>query len=101
LFFIHWLFQRRFVFDHPTLKASPAEEETPDSDMEYDEAEDTRLRKKPKKMPAKKAGKVAKGENFWGRVNEWFKVKVAERGSSLTGPRWKRYVSAPISRRIE
>ncbi|KAJ7706641.1 hypothetical protein B0H14DRAFT_3026101 [Mycena olivaceomarginata] len=43
-------------------------------------------------MPAKKAGKVAKGENFWGRVDEWFKVEMAERGSSLTGPKWKSYV---------
>ncbi|KAJ7820145.1 hypothetical protein B0H14DRAFT_2600130 [Mycena olivaceomarginata] len=51
-----------------------------------------RLRKKPKKMPAKKAGKVAKGENFWGRVDEWFKAEVAERGSSLTGPKWKSYI---------
>ncbi|KAJ7721579.1 hypothetical protein B0H14DRAFT_3170309 [Mycena olivaceomarginata] len=84
-----WRADRRFVFDHPTLKASPAEEEAPDSDIEYDEGEDTRLRKKPKKMPAKKAGKVAKGENFWGRVDEWFKAEVAERGSSLTGPKWK------------
>jgi hypothetical protein len=83
--------QRRFVFENPTLKAAPAEEEAPDSDIEYDEAEETRPRKKPKKTPAKKAGKIAKGENFWGRVDEWFKSEVAERGSSLTGPKWKRY----------
>ncbi|KAJ7830248.1 hypothetical protein B0H14DRAFT_3872708 [Mycena olivaceomarginata] len=92
IYTVHAVLLRRFVFDHPTLKASPAEEEAPDSDIEYDEGEDARLRKKPKKMPAKKAGKVAKGENFWGRVDEWFKAEVAERGSSLTGPKWKSYI---------
>ncbi|KAJ7935000.1 hypothetical protein B0H13DRAFT_1854708 [Mycena leptocephala] len=85
IYTVHAVLLRRFLFDHPTLKASPAEEETPDSDIEYDDAEDARPRKKPKKTPAKKAGKVAKGENFWGRVDEWFKKEVAERGSSVSG----------------
>ncbi|KAJ7331054.1 hypothetical protein DFH08DRAFT_966797 [Mycena albidolilacea] len=96
IYTVHAVLLRRFVFENPTLKAAPAEEEAPDSDIEYDEAEETRPRKKPKKTPAKKAGKIAKGENFWGRVDEWFKNEVAERGSSLTGPKWKSYVDQLI-----
>ncbi|KAJ7800322.1 hypothetical protein B0H14DRAFT_3490829 [Mycena olivaceomarginata] len=42
-------------------------------------------------LACRKSGKVAKGENFWGQVDEWFK-KVAERGSSLMGPKWRSYI---------
>jgi hypothetical protein len=41
-------------------------------------------------LACRESGKVAKGENFRGQVDEWFK-KVAERGSSLMGPKWRRY----------
>jgi hypothetical protein len=79
------------VFDNPCLKAAPVEEEAPNSDTEYDEAEDGRRKNKAKKTPPKTAGKIANTENFWGRVNEWFKEQIALRGFSLTGLWWKRY----------
>ncbi|KAK7032701.1 hypothetical protein R3P38DRAFT_3503251 [Favolaschia claudopus] len=87
---IHAVLLRRFVFDHPSLKRASAEDEEPESDAEYDEAEQRRPRKKAK------TGKVPKGENFWGRVDQWFKKQVEERGISLTGPKWKSYVDQLI-----
>ncbi|KAJ7833089.1 hypothetical protein B0H14DRAFT_3462898 [Mycena olivaceomarginata] len=35
-------------------------------------------------LACRKSGKVAKGENFWGQADEWFK-KVAERGWIQSG----------------
>ncbi|KAJ7483663.1 hypothetical protein FB451DRAFT_1555558 [Mycena latifolia] len=79
IYTVHAVLLRRFVFDHPSLKAAPVEEE-----------------KKPKKTPVKRGGKVAKGENFWGQIDEWFKREVAVRGLSLTGAQWKTYVDQLI-----
>ncbi|KAJ7677010.1 hypothetical protein DFH06DRAFT_1317608 [Mycena polygramma] len=96
IYTVHAALLRRFVFDHPTLKAAPTEEEVPDSDVEYDAAEEQRPKKKVKKTKQPKVGKLAKGEDFWGRVDEWFKEQIALRGTSLTGPKWRSYVDELI-----
>ncbi|KAJ6473440.1 hypothetical protein C8R47DRAFT_1295169 [Mycena vitilis] len=87
---VHAVLLRRFVFDNPTLKAVPLEPEEPDSDIEYDEAEEARPRKKAKL--AKSRGKLGKAENFWGRMDEWMAGHIAERGSSLTAPKWRSFI---------
>ncbi|KAK7007079.1 hypothetical protein R3P38DRAFT_3212714 [Favolaschia claudopus] len=87
IYTIHAVLLRRFVFDNPSLKkATAAEEEELESDVDHDEAEERRVRKKPK------LGRIARGANFWGGVDNWFKKQISERGSSLTGPKWKSYV---------
>ncbi|KAJ6455122.1 hypothetical protein C8R47DRAFT_1082857 [Mycena vitilis] len=91
IYTIHAVLLRRFVFDNPSLQTAPVEEETPDSDAEYDEAEAVHPKKKAKMLPAKR-GKLAKAENFWGRVDLWLKDEVAECGASLLGPKWRSYV---------
>ncbi|KAK6985096.1 hypothetical protein R3P38DRAFT_2805827 [Favolaschia claudopus] len=74
-------------FVYLTAAAAAEEEEADDSDVDYDQAEERRTRKR-----AKKSGKVGKGGNFWGSVDSWFKKQVKERGSTLTGSKWKSYV---------
>jgi hypothetical protein len=41
------------------------------------------------KRPRTQVGRIAKGEDFWGRVDAFFVEKIAQMGRSLTGPRWK------------
>ncbi|KAK7027824.1 hypothetical protein R3P38DRAFT_2940391 [Favolaschia claudopus] len=91
IYTIHAVLLRRFVFDNPTLiTAAGAEEEDTeepeDSDLDYEEAEGRRSRKKAK------TGKIPKSASFWGGVDRWFKEEVDKRGSTLTGSKWKSYV---------
>jgi hypothetical protein len=41
------------------------------------------------KRPRTLVGRIAKGEDFWGRVDKWFVEMVAQYGRVLTGARWK------------
>ncbi|KAJ7147564.1 hypothetical protein C8R43DRAFT_1129793 [Mycena crocata] len=96
IYTVHAVLLRRFVFDNPSLKGLPVEEEEPDSDVEYDQAEFMRPKKKQKKAPVRKGGKIAKGDNFWGRMDEWFRKEVDARGTNLTSSKWKTYVDQLI-----
>ena len=43
--------------------------------------------------PVKKRGRVAKGEDFWSKVDAWFKAEIAARGKDLSSASWKECVS--------
>ncbi|KAJ7124729.1 hypothetical protein C8R43DRAFT_1135417 [Mycena crocata] len=96
IYTVHAVLLRRFVFDNPSLKGLPVEEEEPDSDVEYDQAELMRPKKRQKKAPARRGGKIARGDNLWGRMDEWFRKEVESRGMNLTSPKWKTYVDQLI-----
>ncbi|KAF8177639.1 hypothetical protein BJ912DRAFT_985719 [Pholiota molesta] len=44
----------------------------------------------------RKRGRIAHGEDFWSKVDAWFKEKIALWGSDFTGPDWKTYVDESI-----
>ncbi|PPQ83079.1 hypothetical protein CVT26_011919 [Gymnopilus dilepis] len=39
--------------------------------------------------PVKKCGMVAKGEDFWSKVDAWFKAEIASRGKDFSSASWK------------
>jgi hypothetical protein len=47
--------------------------------------------KKRKRTPAK--GRIAQGDDFWLRVDNWFKEKIDSWGTDFSGVNWKRYVN--------
>lgn len=42
-----------------------------------------------KRKGAKVVGKVAKGEDFWGKVDAYFAALVGKYGRDLAGVRWR------------
>ncbi|CAK5270512.1 unnamed protein product [Mycena citricolor] len=79
---------RRFVYDHPEIVNAAVDSD----DIENEDPSTSEER------PAKRAraGRTAKGEDFWGRVEEWFKKEMAVRGSNWTSASWKRYIDQVI-----
>ncbi|KAK6992395.1 hypothetical protein R3P38DRAFT_2570471 [Favolaschia claudopus] len=83
----HLALLRRFAFDNPDLASAPAS--APAS---------TPTPRKRARVPAGKGknkprgGRIAAGEDFWGRVDEFFRKEVEDRGTNLTGPKWKPYI---------
>lgn len=82
-----WI-QRKFALDNPALLGI-AEDES-DSESISDEHASSGSRPNKRKRKAKAAGgRIAKGEDFWGKVDRWFKKEVGLRGRNLAGPQWK------------
>ncbi|KAK7037201.1 hypothetical protein R3P38DRAFT_2771200 [Favolaschia claudopus] len=106
--------ERRFAFDNPDLASAPASApaSTPtvsDNEDDQDPARpskrtrtdnsendpDAAQPRKRARVPAGKGknkprgGRIAAGEDFWGRVDEFFRKEVEDRGTNLTGPKWK------------
>ncbi|KAK7015950.1 hypothetical protein R3P38DRAFT_3203652 [Favolaschia claudopus] len=110
----HLALLRRFAFDNPDLASAPASApaSTPtvsDNEDDQDPARpskrtrtdnsendpDAAQPRKRARVPAGKGknkprgGRIAAGEDFWGRVDEFFRKEVEDRGTNLTGPKWK------------
>lgn len=49
-------------------------------------------RKRSRKSKSHGGGRIPAGEDFWGKVDEYFRNEIKERGKNLTGPKWKQYV---------
>jgi len=47
----------------------------------------------PTKRARTQGGRIAKGEDFWGKVDTYFAEMVQKHGRVLTGPEWREYVS--------
>ncbi|KAJ6461445.1 hypothetical protein C8R45DRAFT_1108674 [Mycena sanguinolenta] len=87
LFTIHAALLRRFGFDHPDLLGIAE----PDGDEDSDTPPDQKRKRAPKKV-----GQVPAGEDFWGRVDSYFKAEVANRGRNFKDPPWKPYIDQII-----
>lgn len=86
--YLNCLPQRKFAFDNPTLLGIME----PESDTE--DALDAggianHTAKKRKRMVG---GRIAKGEDFWGQVDTYFRKEIAGRGRNLVGSGWKECV---------
>ncbi|KAF7378432.1 hypothetical protein MSAN_00270000 [Mycena sanguinolenta] len=86
LYTIHAVLLRRFAFDHPEL-------------LWTDEAEgdeDSESPSKKRKATAKQGGRVAAGQDFWSKVDAYFKKEIEKRGRSFKDARWKPYIDQII-----
>ena len=50
--------------------------------------------KKRKRTPAK--GRIAQGDDFWSKVDSWFKEKIDSWGTDFSGVDWKMYVNPTL-----
>lgn len=84
--------QRRFGLDNLSLISAvivkPVEHNEDEDEDEYDIPAPSA----PKKRKVRSGGRVPKGQDFWSRVDAWFIEEIKEKGRSLTGASWKRYV---------
>jgi hypothetical protein len=72
--------QRRFGLDHPDIIGMP-------STSGDDDGEDSDS--PPTKRARTQGGRIAKGEDFWGKVDTYFAAMVHKHGRVLTGPQWQ------------
>ncbi|KAK7034382.1 hypothetical protein R3P38DRAFT_2519170 [Favolaschia claudopus] len=82
LYSIHAALLRRFAFDHPE----------PLWTDETEEPESSNPPTKKRKTTAKQGGRVAAGEDFWGKVDVYFKEQIELRGRNFKDTRWKPYI---------
>ncbi|KAF8187833.1 hypothetical protein K438DRAFT_1677273, partial [Mycena galopus ATCC 62051] len=85
---------RRFAFDHPELKDDKGSSKAADRESQADEDNDDDNEAQP---PARKKARISKPsggriEDFWGQVDEYFRIEMKKRGTSLTGAQWKPYI---------
>ena len=75
--------QRRFGLDHLDIiiPSTSGDDDGEDSDPP------------PTKRARTQGGRIAKGEDFWGKVDTYFAEMVQKHGRVLTGPEWREYVS--------
>jgi hypothetical protein len=88
--------QRRFAYKHPDL-LDRAEDEDETSTVTTEDnggigvdssiSESTR-----KKQKHGHAGRTAKGEDFWSKVEMWFEARQKQWGDSWGSPGWSAYV---------
>ena len=79
-------FQRRFAWENKTILGVDEDELSENEDAAELEAP----AKKRKRTLAK--GRIAQGDDFWSRVDSWFKEKIELWGSDFSGVNWKMYV---------
>lgn len=89
------IFQRRFALETGELLTEGDEPvETENVSVTGAESEERPAKKKRK---GKKRGRVAEGEDFWGRMDLLFHNKTEEWGDDYNHPAWKRYVRYYLS----
>jgi hypothetical protein len=54
-----------------------------------DDGEDSNSPPTGLKRPHTQGGQIAKGEDFWGKVDTYFAEMVRKYGRDLTGPEWQ------------
>ncbi len=85
-------YQRRFAFENPELLNIAENEHHSDSDPEltHVDPDDGPARKKRKKNSSR--GRLADGECFWSRFEEYMGPLIQDMGSDMTSSAWKKYV---------
>ncbi|ETW79799.1 hypothetical protein HETIRDRAFT_117137 [Heterobasidion irregulare TC 32-1] len=66
-----------------------------ENDKELAEAA-ARTHGEPMTKKRKGTGKVAKGEDYWSKVDMWFVARVQEWGSNLNNPGWHKYITETV-----
>lgn len=79
------LSQCKFAFDNPTLLGIME----PESDTEDALDAGGLANQTTKKRKRTVGGCIAKGEDFWGQVDTYFRKEIASRGQNLAGSGWK------------
>ena len=85
----HW--QRRFASENKNILGIDEDEDLENEDpTDFDNNGDIPA-KRQKRSTAK--GRVAHSDDFWSRVDSWFKEKIESWGTDFSGVDWKAYVN--------
>lgn len=84
--------QRRFAREHANLLEGGQEEEEEEDVTAQSNTEGNSQPPQKKQKRATGRGRVADGQDFWSKVDEWFDEKVAAWGDKFSGDEWSAYV---------
>ncbi|KAF9070029.1 hypothetical protein BDP27DRAFT_1420465 [Rhodocollybia butyracea] len=85
---------RNYIHENPSsIWAKEEEGDESDTDESLAVVEDGRKKKK-RKLKTHGGGKVPKGCDFWGLIDQWFKEQLDEKelGKKMSDPRWKQKI---------
>ncbi|KAF4615116.1 hypothetical protein D9613_003455 [Agrocybe pediades] len=89
---VHNVLLRRFAWENDELFKLP-EEST--ENLESGDEEQEPSNHKRKKF-GRGGGRIAVGEDFWSKVDLWFKKGIELRGENLTSSEWQRFINQSI-----
>ncbi|KIM38461.1 hypothetical protein M413DRAFT_30013 [Hebeloma cylindrosporum] len=94
-YLVHNVLLRRVAWENKAVLGVDEDSTSEDENSENAHSDGNSPPKKRKRTAAK--GRVGDGEDFWSKVDKWFKEKIELWGSDFKGEEWKRFIDESLT----